>query len=70
MVVQSIALPKVSGSPREPELAAVSVETAAAPPAPAVAGRSFYAPVLVPVLVATQGAWLALLGYAAFRVLG
>jgi len=66
MVVQSIALPKVSGSPREPELAAVPVETAAAP---AAVGRSFYAPVLVPVLVATQGAWLGLLGYGLVRVL-
>ena len=62
MVVQSIALPKVSGSPREHELAPVPVETAAA------VGRSFHAPVLVPLLVAIQGAWLALLGYAAFRV--
>jgi hypothetical protein len=63
MVVQSIALPKVSGSPRDHELAAVQAETAAAP---AAVGRSFY----VPVLVASQGAWLALLGYVAFRVLG
>jgi len=63
MVVQSIALPKVSGSPREHELAAVPAETAAQP------GRSFHAPVLVPLLVAFQGAWLGLLGYAAFRVL-
>jgi hypothetical protein len=67
MVVQSVALPKVSGGPREHELAAVPAEAAAAP---AAVGRSFYAPVLVPVLVASQGAWLALLGYAAFRVLG
>jgi hypothetical protein len=67
MVVQSIALPKVSGSPRDHELAAVQAETAAAP---AAVGRSFYAPLLVPVLVASQGAWLALLGYLAFRVLG
>ena len=66
MVVQSIALPKVSGSPREHELAAAPVEVVAAP---VVAGRSFYAPVLVPLLVAFQGAWLALIGYGVFRVL-
>jgi hypothetical protein len=45
----------------------VPAETAAPP---AAVGRSFYAPLLVPVLVASQGAWLALLGYLAFRVLG
>ena len=67
MVVQSVALPKVTGSPRDHELAPVGAETAAAP---AAVRRAFYAPVLVPVLVASQGAWLALLGYAAFRVLG
>ena len=66
MVVQSIALPKVSGSPREHELAVVPAEPAAAP---AAVGRSFHAPVLVPVLVAAQAAWLALLGYVVFRVL-
>jgi len=61
MVVQSVALPKVSGHSRDHELAVAPVETAAAP---AASGR-----LLVPVLVATQGVWLALLGYAAFRVL-
>jgi hypothetical protein len=66
MVVQSIALPKVSGSPREHELAVVQTEAVAAPVA---VGRSFHAPLLVPVLVAAQGTWLVLLGYAAFRVL-
>jgi hypothetical protein len=66
MVVQSIALPKVSGSPREHELTAVAVEPVVAS---VPAGRSFHASVLVPVLVAAQGAWLALRGYAAFRIL-
>jgi hypothetical protein len=65
MVVRSVALPKSSGSPREHELAAVDVEPDASVPA----GRSFHALVLVPVLVAAQSAWLALLGYAAFRIL-
>jgi hypothetical protein len=36
--------------------------------APAAVGRSFHAPVLVPLLVAIQGAWLGLLGYAVFRI--
>jgi hypothetical protein len=66
MVVRSVALPKSSGSPREHELAAVDVEPAVAS---VPAGRSFYAVVLVPVLVTAQSAWLALLGYAAFRIL-
>jgi hypothetical protein len=66
MVVQSIALPKVSGSPRDHELAAVPAETAAAP---ATARRSLHAPVLVPVLVAAQASWLGLLGYVVLRVL-
>jgi hypothetical protein len=65
MVVQSIALPKVSGSTREHELAVLPAEAAASPLA---AGRSLFAPVLVPLLVATQGAWLALLGYGVLRV--
>jgi hypothetical protein len=67
MVVQSVALPNVSGSSRDHELA---VAPADAVVAPAAAGRSFHAPVFVPLLVVTQGAWLALLGYAAFRFLG
>ena len=66
MVVQSIALPKVSGSPREHEIAIVATESAAVPVA---AGRSYHASVLVPLLVAAQGAWLALIGYAALRLL-
>ena len=66
MVVQSIALPKVSGSTREHEVAIAAAEPVAVPVA---AGRSFHAPVLVPLLVAAQGGWLVLLGYAAFRVL-
>ncbi len=65
MVVQSIALPKVSGSSRDHELAVVPAEVAA----PVVATRSFFAQALVPLIVVTQIAWLALLGYAAFRVL-
>jgi hypothetical protein len=65
MVVQSIALPKVSGSPLDHELAVVPAEPVAAP---AAVGRSFHAPVLVPLLVAIQGAWLGLLGYAVFRI--
>ncbi len=66
MVVQSIALPKVSGSAREHEAEVVETRSAAAPVA---GGRSFHASLLVPLLVVTQGAWLALIGYAAFRVL-
>lgn len=63
MVVQSIALPKASGSPSDDER---PVDTAAAT---AVVG-SFHAPALVVLLVVTQGTWLALLGYAAVRFLG
>ena len=63
MVVQSIALPKVSGSTRDHELTVVPAEVA-----PAAATRSFYAHALVPVIVVTQIAWLAVLGYAAFRI--
>jgi hypothetical protein len=66
MVVQSIALPKVSGGPREHEVAVVATGSAAAPVAP---GRSFYASMLVPLIVVTQGAWLVLIGYAALRLL-
>lgn len=66
MVVQSVALPKVSGSPPDHELEVVPAEPAAMP---AAVGRSFHAVVLVPLLVAIQAAWLALLGYGVFRVL-
>jgi hypothetical protein len=66
MVVQSIALPKVSGSPREHEFAVVVAEPVVAP---VPRGRSFHAPIVVPLLAAAQGAWLALLGYAALRLL-
>lgn len=66
MVVQSIALPKVPGDVLDHELAVGPEETAAAPVA---AGRSFHAPVLVPLLVVVQVAWLGLLGYAALRFL-
>jgi hypothetical protein len=66
MVVQSIALPKVSGSARDPESEIVPAESA---PAPVASGRSLHTPVFVPLIVATQGAWLALLGYAFVRFL-
>jgi hypothetical protein len=66
MVVQSIALPKVSGGQREHEPAHAPVEIVAAP---ATARRSLHAPVLVPVLVAAQASWLGLLGYVVLRVL-
>lgn len=66
MVVQSIALPKVSGSSRDHELVLVPADAVAAP----VAGRSIYVHALFPLLVATQAAWLGLLGYVAYRVLG
>ena len=65
MVVQSIALPNASGSSRDHELTVVPAEVAA----PAAATRSIYAQALVPLIVVTQIAWLALLGYAAFLVL-
>ena len=65
MVVQSIAVPKVSGSSRDHE--PVAPEGAALPlEAP---GRSFHARLLIPLLVAAQVAWFALLGYGVFRVL-
>jgi hypothetical protein len=69
MVVESIALPKVAGGAREHELPVMAAESAAC----AVHGahrRSVHAPVLVFLLLATQVAWLALLGYGAFRFLG
>lgn len=69
MVVQSIALPSTSGSTRDHEMAN-AVAPAEAVGAPAVAGRTFHAPVFVPLLIVTQSAWLALLGYAAFHLLG
>lgn len=66
MVVQSIVVPNVSGSSRDHEHAGEPEETAAPPGA---AGRSFHARLLIPLLVATQVAWLGLLGYGVFRVL-
>lgn len=66
MVVESIALPRVSGTSGDPERAAAPSETAAAPVAH---GRSLYAPALVPLLVVIQTAWLGLLGYAVLRLL-
>ncbi len=66
MVVQSIALPKPSGDPSDHEPAVGAGDVA---PTPAAVGRSFHAPVLVPLLVVSQLAWLALLGYGLLRVL-
>jgi hypothetical protein len=66
MVVQSIALPKVSGSSREHELAPVPAEGLE----PSAAGGGYHGIVLVPLLAAAQIAWLGLLAYGAFRVLG
>jgi hypothetical protein len=66
MVVESVALPKVSGTPGDPEPAVAPGETAMAPIA---TGRSLHAPVFVPLLVVLQTAWLGLLGYAALRFL-
>lgn len=67
MVVQSIALPQVSGQTRDHELSVGQAETFGAV---AVAGRgSFGIQLVVPLIVATQAAWLAVLGYAAYRVL-
>jgi len=64
MVVQSISLPKVSGATRDPEIPIVpAVPQAVADPV----GRFSFAPAVVPVLVATQAAWLTLLGYAVLR---
>jgi hypothetical protein len=71
MVVQSIALPKVAGGLREQEISVVTADVAAVPVGVVhdSHGRSFHAPVLVPLLVATQAAWLGLLGYGVFRLL-
>ena len=66
MVVQSVALPNVSGGPRDHEVAVAATQPAAVPVA---ATRSVRASVLVPLLVVAQGAWLAGLGYAALRIL-
>lgn len=65
MVVQSIALPKVSGSSRDHELTVVPAEVAA----PLAATRSVYVQALVPLIIVTQVAWLLLLGYAVFGAL-
>ena len=66
MVVQSIALPKVSGSPREHELALVPAETAAAPDA---LGGGLHARMLITLLVASQTIWFVLLWYGLVRIL-
>jgi hypothetical protein len=66
MVVQSVALPKVSGSSRDHELVLVPADAVVVAP---VAARSAYASALFPLLIATQAAWLALLGYVAYRIL-
>lgn len=64
MVVQSVAFPKVTGSTSDDER---PVE--AAPAAPRATG-SLHGAMLVLTLVATQIAWLALLGYGAFHLFG
>ena len=64
MVVESIALPKVSGTASEPERAVAPSESASVP---AARGRSLYAPALVPLLIVIQTAWLGLLGDAILR---
>ena len=71
MVVQSIALPKVSGAAREHKLAIVPGGSAAlaAEGLPDVHGRILRAVVILPLLVATQAAWICLLGYGVVRVL-
>jgi len=66
MVVQSVAVPKVSGSSRDHEHGVEPEETAAPQGA---TGRSFHGRVLIPLLVATQVAWLGVLGYGVVRVL-
>ena len=68
MVVHGVALPKVSGSTRDQEISLVPPAPAAVPAEEGRAGRSLRT-VLVPVLVVSQVAWLALLGYGALRVL-
>lgn len=71
MVVQSVALPKVSGVPREQELsvapvlsAAVSVDVVSD-----AHSRILRTVVIVPMLAATELLWLTVLGYVLFRVL-
>jgi hypothetical protein len=66
MVVQSIALPKVSGSTREHELALVPAEPAAVPDA---LGGGFHARTLITLLVVSQTVWFALLWYGLVRIL-
>jgi hypothetical protein len=66
MVVQSIALPATGGS-RDQELGAPPPGVAAAPVDPV---RSFScSPAFVPLLIATQAAWLTLLGYGVVHFL-
>ncbi len=70
MVVQSIALPNVAGRSSEQEISVVPAESGPASAVHGAHGRSLDGPALVFVLVSTQAAWLALLGYGVFRVLG
>jgi hypothetical protein len=64
MVVQSIALPKVSGSIHEPAL--VPAETVVAPD---TLGAGVHARMLITVLVASQTVWFVLLWYGVVRIL-
>jgi hypothetical protein len=66
MGVQSIALPNVSGTARDQEIPVVPA--AVAVPADA-ARRVSLTPAVVPVLVATQAAWITLLGYGVVHYL-
>jgi hypothetical protein len=70
MVVQSIALPKVAGGVREQEISVVPADAAAVPAGSIRDAHSgSLSSVIVPLLVATQAAWLAVLGYGVFRFL-
>jgi hypothetical protein len=71
MVVQSVALPKVSGVPREQQLSVAPVSSAAGSVDVASDAhvRILRAVVIVPMLAATELAWLTVLGYALYRVL-
>ena len=70
-MVVHIALPKVAGSAREQEISVVPAEAAVVPAGSvrSAEGRSLRPPLLVPVLVATEAVWLAVLGYGVLRFL-
>lgn len=71
MVVQSVALPKVSGVPREQQLSVAPVSSTAGSVDVASDAhvRILRAVVIVPMLAATELAWLTVLGYVLYRVL-